>query len=396
MSDIQTEEKWLSDLQETLLPEGAFKIGFADLTELPEEQRRGLPRGISIAVPVDLAVINSLGKGMTSEYHTEYNRTNSLLGKLARLTADFLQKLGYTAVAIIGDEVSESYQGHSSLLPHKTVATRAGMGWIGRNALLVTKELGSAIRITSVLTDAPLPCADPVNLSSCGECSMCVANCPGQAPLGPAWSVDSKREDLIDILSCRKSCVERSWRVAPGMSMCSLCVLVCPWTRRAIERSGLAYGFPVVEIAGKEDLEEILALQKLAFYDEAVRRNDFTIKPMSQTIDELEKEYSDPRQAEIFLKIVLDRRIVGSVRAYEKEGTCHIGRMIVHPDYKRRGYGSLLMKAIETCFKGARYELFTAAESAGNIRFYESLGYRIYQKREGPGNIMFVCLEKFQ
>ena len=395
MDTIQAEEKWLSNLQETLHHEGAFKIGFADLTGLPEGPRRGMPRGISIAVPVDLAIINKLGKGMTSEYHAEYNRTNALLDRLARLTADFLQRQGYAAAAIVGGEVSESFKGHSSLLPHKTVATRAGMGWIGRNALLVTKERGSAVRITSILTDAPLPCAEPVNESSCGECSMCVSNCPGQAPLGPAWSVNSNREDYIDILACRKTCVERSWRIAPGMSMCSLCVLVCPWTRKAIENSGLTYGFPAVEVAGREDLEEILALQKLAFYNEAVRRNDFTIAPMSQTADEISKEYSNLRQAEIFLKIVQDRRIVGSVRAYEKDGTCYIGRLIVHPDYKRRGYGTRLMKAIETCFQGARYELFTAAESAGNILFYEGLGYHIYQTREGSGKIMFVCLEKF-
>jgi len=394
MDIVQTEGKWLSDLKVTLMNEGAFKIGFGDLTALPEEQRKGMPRGISIAVPLDLSVVNQLGTGMTAAYHAEYNRTNVLLNRLALLTADLLGKAGYTAVPMIGDEVSESFRGHTSLLPHKTAATRAGMGWIGRNALLVTKELGSAVRITSVLTNAPFPCADPVNESSCADCSMCVRNCPGQAPLGPLWSVSSKREDFLDVLACRKTCVERSWRIAPGMSMCSLCVLVCPWTRKAIEAAGLTYGFPAVEMAQTEDLDEILVLQKLAFTGEAIRYNDFTIAPLAETIDDLTKKYSDPRKAVIILKIVQDRRIIASVRAYEKDGTCHIGRMVVHPDYQHKGLGTRLMKAIESCYAGARFELFTGAESTGNILFYQSLGYHINDMQNNSESVNLVGLEK--
>ena len=122
------EVNWLSDLQDTLIKEGAFKVGFGDLTALPETQRKGLPRGISIAVPLDLAVINRLGVGMTSEYHAEYNRSNALLKRLALLAADLLRKEGYAAVAMVGGQVEESYQEHATVLPHKTVATRAGMG----------------------------------------------------------------------------------------------------------------------------------------------------------------------------------------------------------------------------------------------------------------------------
>jgi len=394
MDITHSEVNWLSDLQDTLTKEGAFKIGFGDLTALPEEQRKGLPRGISIAVPLDLAVINRLGVGMTSEYHAEYNRSNALLKRLALLTAELLRSAGYAAIPMVGGEVEESYQEHATLLPHKTVATRAGMGWIGRNAILITRERGSAVRITSVLTDAPLPVADPVNESSCGECGLCVRNCPGQAPRGPVWSVTSVREDILDVLSCRKTCVERSWRVAPGMSMCSLCVLVCPWTRKAIEQAGLAYGFPAVEMAAKSDLEEILALQKQAFLPEATRCGDLTITPMTQTIEELTEEFSDLRKAEIILKIVQDRRIVGTVRAYEKDGTCYIGRLAVHPDYQRQGLGIRLMQAIESCYREARFELFTAKENAGNIRFYEGIGYHIYRTIDYSDAVKLAGMEK--
>ena len=394
MAIEQDIESWLSDLQIILMEEGALKIGFGDLSALPEELRRGMPRGISIAVPLDLAVVNNLGAGMTQAYHAEYNRSNTLLSRLAQLTADFLHEQGFNAIPIIGEAVKESFQDHSSVLPHKTVATRAGMGWIGRDALLITWERGSAVRIASVLTDAPLPCAEPVNESSCGMCDMCVRNCPGQAPLGPAWSVSSKREDFMDIQACRKTCVERSWRAAPGMSMCSLCVLVCPWTRKAIEEAGLIYGFPAVEMAGKGDLEEILALQKLAFISEAILCGDFTIPPLVQTLEELKLEYSDPRKAKIFLKIVQDRRIVGSVRAFETTGTCHVSRLMVHPDYQRKGLGRRLMQAIEACYAGARFELFTGEKSIGDIIFYQKLGYQIFKTQEFAGKAGLVYLEK--
>lgn len=398
MDTAQKNEKETADLQksltEALMKAGALKVGFGDLTSLPETPGSAMPRGISIAVPLDLKAVNRLSTGMTYAYFAEYNRANTLLDFLASLAADLLQAHGYDAIPMTVKSVKQSFQGHSTVLPHKTVATRAGMGWIGRSGLLVTKERGSAVRITSVLTNALFSCAEPVNESSCGTCGMCVRNCPGQAPLGPAWSVNSSREDFIDILACRKTCVERSWPVAPGMSMCSLCVLVCPWTQKAIEEEGLAYGFPAAQIAQRSDLQEILALQKLAFRSEANRSNDCTIKPLTQTIEDLTEEFSNPRRAVIFLKIVQDRRIVGSVRAYEKDGTCYICRLIVHPEYQRKGLGRKLMAAIETCFINARFELFTRSDIAGNVRFYESLGYKVFDTRKVSENFTFVYLEK--
>lgn len=394
MNYFGAKEYFFSQIQEMLMEAGACKVGAGDLSALPEEQRRGLPRGISIAVAMNLDVINHLGAGMTSAYYDEYKRTNALLDELALLAAELLERQGYKAIPVIRKESKVSYREHASLLPHKTVATRAGMGWIGKNALLVTREFGSAVRITSVLTDAPLPCADPVNESSCGECTMCVSNCPGQAPLGPAWSADLSRGDFFDVLSCRKACIERSWCAVRGESLCSLCVLVCPWTQKAIEKEGLAYGFPAVEIAGKGDLEEILALQKLAFLQEAKRCSDYCISPITQTLEDMTAEYSDPRKAQIFLKIVKDRRIVGSVRACEADGTCYIGRLMVHPDYQRGGLGRRLMEAIESCYEDARYELFTGSKSPANIRFYESLGYKTFKTEDYSECLRLIYLEK--
>jgi len=67
---------------------------------------------------------------------------------------------------------------------------------------------------------------------------------------------------------------------------------------------------------------------------------------------------------------------------------------MVHPDHRRKGYGSMLLTEIEKCFPGKRYELFTSTRSKDNIRLYESLGYRIFDRKEIDDELVFVYLEK--
>jgi phosphoribosylanthranilate isomerase len=147
-----------------------------------------------------------------------------------------------------------------------------------------------------------------------------------------------------------------------------------------------------VEIASRQDLPAILALQKLAYTSEAELNHDFSIPPMTQTLEGITQEFG----WRTFLKIVLDRRMVGSVRAHLDEfGTCHIGRVIVHPDYQNCGLGAQLMAAIEARFFAARnYELFTSERSARNLYLYQKLGYREFKRESLSGNVNLVYLEK--
>lgn len=380
-------------LQSELISAGAWKVLPADLSSVPAEQRQGFPRALSISVAVDLKLVNRLAIGVDPAYCDEYDRLNGLLDRLASLAEEKIRAAGFSALALTRDRVAYSYQQHATVLPHKTVATRAALGWIGKNALLITKERGGSVRLISVLTDAPLVTPEPINVSLCGSCTACLSNCPGKAPKGPNWTIEADREEFFDMLSCRRVCLERTWKVKPGYSLCGLCIAVCPYTRIAIEQEGNSWLFPVPEFATLADLPAILALQKLAFHEEGLRCDNMEISPLTQSLDELADQYSDQSRPMVILKLTEDRRIIGSVRAYEKDGTAYIDRLVVHPDYQKRGYGKRLMKSIESCYHGARFELFTGEESLENIRFYEGLGYRRFDVKEFD-KVRLAFLEK--
>lgn len=146
-----------------------------------------------------------------------------------------------------------------------------------------------------------------------------------------------------------------------------------------------------IERAMISDAEEILILQKLAYRSEAEIYNDFNIPPLVQTLENIEKDFEN----QYFLKAVMDGKIIGSVREYTKEGTCYIGRLIVHPDFQNRGIGTDLMNEIERIFNTCRRcELFTGDKSERNLYFYQKLGYKIFKKAKITDQTMIVYLEK--
>lgn len=145
-----------------------------------------------------------------------------------------------------------------------------------------------------------------------------------------------------------------------------------------------------IEHAQRRDLADILDLQRLCYRENAERYGDFSIPPLTQTIDELNAEYDES----VILKAHERGKIIGSIRGREEKGVCLIGRVIVHPDYQNRGIGKALMRGIEELFAQARrFELFTGANDAKNLHFYESMGYKRFRE-ELHGNVMFVFLEK--
>ncbi|NTV89165.1 MAG: epoxyqueuosine reductase [Clostridiales bacterium] len=225
------------EIRERLLEKGATIVGFADLSGIEEEKRHGYQYGILIGISVNPQVIPGIKDGPTFEYYYEYESLNTKLNSLGEFAERFLREKGFEALAKTQEVVVIDEATRSTELPHKTVATRAGVGWIGKCALLVTEKFGSAVRIISVLTNAGLETGIPINDSKCGDCIECVKICPAGAPLGENWDVNKYRDEFYNAFECRKAARERSMRIGINESHCGLCILACPWTKRYIERT---------------------------------------------------------------------------------------------------------------------------------------------------------------
>ena len=140
-----------------------------------------------------------------------------------------------------------------------------------------------------------------------------------------------------------------------------------------------------------EDSQAILELQFLAYRSEAELLNNYEIPPLKQTLPEIQNEYASG----VILKAIDDcNTIIGSVRAYRKCDTVHIGKLIVHPEHQKKGIGTALLQEIETVCPSARYELFTSDKSQNNLRLYKKLGYQCFKEQEITPSLRFVFLEK--
>ena len=145
---------------------GAKLTGFADMSGVPG---CAYPRAVSVALPVPRHILSEIADGPTRSYYYMYHELNNGLNRIITSGAEYLRALGYAAEPMTTDVVKQTPD-HRTALPHKTAAVRAGLGWIGRNCLLVTPEYGPAVRISTLLTDAPLDCARPALEPRCGEC----------------------------------------------------------------------------------------------------------------------------------------------------------------------------------------------------------------------------------
>lgn len=225
-------------LEESILDWGASLVGFAGLEGLEPSVSVKWPRAVSIAVALDPEIIDEVRDGPTAKYYGEYNRVNRALNEIAGRAAEAIYGLGheaepFPATVPEGREAEEWVNTLSVSFQHKTAATRAGLGWIGKSALLVTPRLGPRLRLATVFTNMPLPVGDPVTTGRCGKCLACVRLCPAQSIKGVEWEAGVGRDVLIDTRACYET-ARRLLRERVGADnvICGVCVAVCPVGRK--------------------------------------------------------------------------------------------------------------------------------------------------------------------
>jgi len=200
---MELNEIWEQHIKDS----GADFVYFVDISTLPADATDGYTCAVLFGKALSKEYINTLRAGQKPKRKEVFN-TEHKMDALAVKLADQLESEGYKSVAKL----------KFGRLPHKTVALRAGLGFIGKNNLLVTDQYGCALMLGKVLTTAPfVTMKKMLKEPQCGDCSACVDACPTKALHGKTWSVTTSRDEIM----VRKLC-----------SICLKCMIWCPYTEK--------------------------------------------------------------------------------------------------------------------------------------------------------------------
>jgi len=201
--------------------QGAVLFGVADVGQIEdvsgEVRLEGLVTGISFGYRLSDVILDGIEDCPTRTYQYHYRQVNLLLDRIGLMLTSRLQEIGCRAFPVPSSQIVdwEKNLGHIS---HRAVGMHAGLGWIGRNNLLVNPRYGARVRYSTVLTDLVLP-YDHVIEGGCGDCRRCVSVCPGGA-------IGSSPADFnLD------ACIETIERIAKrknvGSKICGICIKAC-------------------------------------------------------------------------------------------------------------------------------------------------------------------------
>ncbi|MGB9906192.1 MAG: hypothetical protein ACPLRR_02255 [Candidatus Saccharicenans sp.] len=176
---------------------------------------------ISLGKEVLLSVLDDIQDAPTTLYFHHYRQLNAYLDRAALKLSSWINAQGYLALPVAASQVTD-WKNQKAHLSHKKIGQLAGLGWLGRNNLLVNPVLGARFRLVTVLTNWPLKTDSPLPFG-CGDCHRCLAVCPAQA-------IKEDQSDF-DHLSCFAKLKEFRDRGLVGQYICGICVKACYGSR---------------------------------------------------------------------------------------------------------------------------------------------------------------------
>lgn len=211
-------------LKEFSLNLGFTLFGVADISGIKQEfdlskvTIEKFSRGIVLGKRLLDAVIDEIEDRPTSLYFHHYRQLNFFLDRGAFLVASKIQDMNFQALAIPASQITD-WTKQQSHVSHKKVGYLAGLGWIGRNNLLVNPSLGSRHRLVTVLTNLPIDTDKSLD-QDCGSCRACISVCPAKAI----------HEDVADFdhWKCFDKLKEFRKSGGIGQHICGICIKACP------------------------------------------------------------------------------------------------------------------------------------------------------------------------
>jgi len=216
---------------------GANYFGIADLTPVRQvvSEQSGefltkFPRAVSHGFILTDGIVDTLvhheNIAALNTYGYYVRQTvNPRIDSISLMLAQYLAKAGFQAFAVPSSQTIDRSK-LTGVFSHKLAAHLAGLGWIGKSALLITPEHGSRVRWGTVLTDARLEAGTPMD-ERCRDCDECVKGCPVHAFTGQAFDKPRPRSEIFAAEACYHYLREREtfYRV------CGMCVHICPFGR---------------------------------------------------------------------------------------------------------------------------------------------------------------------
>ena len=211
-------------LKDYLIGEGISKVGFTkvNLSEFPS-----LDYGIALVLKLPRQAIQLLIDDEFRRYWKIFHNQIDILTDIALKAESLIKDNGYDAFALTMQRNECDMEKLLSKLPYKPLATTSGLGWIGRSALFVCEEYGSAVALSGILTDMPLDVGQPITDSYCDDCEECQKACPVDAINPKKWNSRLNRSDIIDIEACSEYVIDQ---FKSGLG-CSKCLSNCKLTQ---------------------------------------------------------------------------------------------------------------------------------------------------------------------